>query len=85
MFLWGVDCGLLLGLVWLIVYVSTDEGTIMEWITRYWKALPALAGVLAQLIAANVLTGSALHYAQVLLAALTALGVVVVPKNAPAG
>jgi hypothetical protein len=51
-------------------------------IARYRKFAAALAGVVGQLIAANVLTGSSLHYAQVALAILTALGVVGVP-NAP--
>jgi hypothetical protein len=56
----------------------------MTKLAQYWKALPAIAGVIAQLIAVGALSGTSLHYAQVILAALTALGVVFVPANAPA-
>ncbi len=44
------------------------------------KFLLAATGVLGQVIAANVLTGSELHYAQVGLAVLTAAGVYFVPN-----
>jgi hypothetical protein len=55
----------------------------MSGLGQYAKFFAGLAGVLAQVIAANVVTGSALHYCQVALAALTALSVFIVP-NAPA-
>lgn len=55
----------------------------MAKLAQYWKALPAVAGVIAQLIALGLLTGSALHYAQIILSVLTAIGVVAAPKNAP--
>lgn len=46
------------------------------------KAAIAVLGVIAQAVALGVLHGTALHYAQVVLAAATAAGVYVAP-NAP--
>lgn len=51
---------------------------------RYSKALPAVVGLLGQVVAANVVQGTALHYCQVALAALTAIGVVFAPENTKA-
>lgn len=48
---------------------------------QYRKALVALAGVLAQVIAVGVLDGQALHWANVALAVLTAAGVYQVPND----
>lgn len=48
------------------------------------KALVAVAGVAAQLVALGVLSGSALHYAQVVLAVLTAAGVYAAPNSVKA-
>lgn len=43
--------------------------------SQYRKALVAIAGVVAQAVALGVLNGTVLHWANVLLAVLTALGV----------
>jgi hypothetical protein len=53
-------------------------------IAEYRKFLAALAGVLAQIIAANVVTGTALHWVQVASAVAAALLVYGVPNAAPA-
>jgi len=53
-------------------------------IAQYRKFIAALAGVLAQIVAANVVTGTALHYVQVASAVVAALLVVAVPNAAPA-
>lgn len=50
-------------------------------LTKIDKFIVAATGALGQVIAANVLTGSELHYAQVALAALTAAGVFFVPNK----
>lgn len=48
------------------------------------KAVVAVAGVAAQLVALGVLSGSTLHYVQVGLAVLTAAGVYAAPNKAKA-
>lgn len=48
--------------------------------TKYNKFFAAAAGVLGQIVAANVVTGTALHYVQVALAAVTALSVFGLPN-----
>lgn len=57
--------------------------TLPSWLTKFWKLIPAIAGAVGQVIALGVLTGSALHYAQIILAVLTVVGVWAVPKNTP--
>lgn len=52
-------------------------------LAEYRKALVQLAHLAAQAVAYGMLTGSTLHYVQVALAVLGALGVFIVP-NAPA-
>lgn len=47
------------------------------------KAAVAVLGLVAQAVALGVLSGTPLHYAQVILAAATALGVYIAP-NKPA-
>lgn len=47
----------------------------------YGKFIAALVGALSQLVAANVVHGAALHYAQVALGVLTALSVLLVPNK----
>jgi hypothetical protein len=49
---------------------------------RFNKAAAPAVGLVAQVVALGVLHGTALHYAQALLAAATLVGVVVAPKNA---
>ena len=46
------------------------------------KALVAVAGVVAQVVAAGVLSGSAQAWAQIVLAAVTAAGVYLAPNVA---
>ncbi len=50
---------------------------------EYRKGLVALVTLLGQVLALGVLSGSALHYAQLALAVLTAVGVVLVPNDPP--
>jgi len=49
---------------------------------RFNKATAPAVGLVGQLVALGVLHGTALHWAQALLAAATLVGVVVAPKNA---
>lgn len=56
---------------------------VLAFVASARKALVAVVGVVAQLVAVGVLSGSALHWAQVVLAALAAAGVYAVP-NKPA-
>lgn len=53
-------------------------------LAQYRKFLAALAGVLAQIVAANVVSGTALHYTQVASALVAALLVVGIPNAEPA-
>jgi hypothetical protein len=46
------------------------------------KAAAAAVGLVAQIVALGFLSGTALHYAQIIIAAATLLGVYIVPKNA---
>jgi len=48
--------------------------------TNVRKALAAAAGLLAQIIAAGVFSGSAQAWAQIGLAAVTAIGVYLIPN-----
>jgi hypothetical protein len=50
-------------------------------LTKFDKALVAVIGVLAQLVALGVLHGDALHYANVVIAVATALGVYHMPNK----
>ncbi|MDP9102185.1 MAG: hypothetical protein M3N21_08590 [Actinomycetota bacterium] len=50
---------------------------------EYRKGLVALVTLLGQILALGVLSGNALHYAQLALAVLTAVGVVLVPNDPP--
>lgn len=59
--------------------------TLLSKLAQARKALVAAAGVVAELVAAGVLSGSVEHYAQLALAVLAAVGVYAVPnKPAPA-
>jgi hypothetical protein len=49
---------------------------------RFNKAAAPAVGLVAQVVALGVLHGTTLHYAQVVLAAATLVGVVAAPKNA---
>ena len=51
-------------------------------LAKYRKFLVALAGVLGQVVALGLVHGVALHWTQVALSALTALGVVATPNAA---
>lgn len=48
------------------------------------KTLTALVGLVAQVVALGVLSGTALHWAQLVLAGATAVGVYVVPNGTKA-
>jgi len=48
---------------------------------QYSKLIPTILGILGQLLALGVFHGTALHYAQVTVAVLTAVGVFLAPKN----
>jgi hypothetical protein len=52
-------------------------------VTNFRKAVAALAGLAAQVVAAGVLSGSAQAWAQLVLATLTAVGVYLVPNGTP--
>lgn len=52
--------------------------------TKYAKFLAALVGLLTQLVPALALTGNAAHIVSVVLAALTAASVYLVPNSSPA-
>lgn len=56
----------------------------MSELVKYRKFIVALAGIVAQIINANVLTGAAAHYASIIGAGLTALLVVAVPNASTA-
>ncbi len=51
---------------------------------KYRKFVAAAVGAVTQVIALNVLSGTALHDAQIALAALTALVVLLTPNTAAA-
>lgn len=53
-------------------------------LAKYWKAVAPLLTVLGELVAANLITGTALHYAQVIIAVGGFVGTILSPKNAPA-
>lgn len=55
---------------------------VLARLAEFRKGLVSVAGLLGQLIALGVLHGTALHWAQIILAALTAIGVVAA-SNAP--
>ena len=51
-------------------------------LTRYWKAAAPLAAFLGEIVAANLVHGTALHYVQVAIAALGFIGTLATPANA---
>lgn len=55
----------------------------MNRLAEFRKGIVAVAGLLGQVIALGVLHGTALHWAQVALAAVTALGVVLATNDDP--
>lgn len=52
-------------------------------LARYRKAVAPAVGLVAQVVALGLLSGTALHWAQLGLAAATLAGVVAAPPNAP--
>lgn len=57
--------------------------TLLAKLAEARKALAVVAGIVAQVVALGVLSGTALHDVQAVLAVLTAVGVYAVPNKPP--
>lgn len=56
--------------------------TFLAYVAWLRKGVVTVLGVIAQLISLGVLSGSALHWAQIIIAAATAVGVISIPNAA---
>jgi hypothetical protein len=89
--IWFADGVLLGGLLALVVYLSTEEGQVMQTFAKFKKSIAAfLAAAVAAagtLLSLGILGDAQSHGLTVAIAFLTpilvALGVAVAPKNAP--
>lgn len=78
-----------------MTWIKEHAAWLHEKLAEFWQLLhnpksmrkffAALVGILGQIVAANVLEGTALMYAQVILAIVAGAGVYAVPNLQPPG